>query len=68
MEIPKTEQKIINKFKDKIDKIISEKDRGIYYAMNKIYNSSGNIIGFCNSGDILFPNGLKTILKNFKKN
>ena len=36
--------------------------------MNKgILNCSGNIIGFCNSGDIIYPNGLEKILNNFKK-
>ena len=46
---------IIKKYADKIYKFISEKDSGIYNAMNKgIKLAKGDIIGFLNADDVYF--------------
>ena len=61
--------KKIKIFKKKINLLISEKDKGIYFAMNKGAKiSNGEFILFVNSGDILTKNALKIIKKKFMKN
>lgn len=45
--------KILEGLKGKIDILVSEKDNGIYHAMNKgIEKAGGNVIGILNSDDI----------------
>lgn len=57
-----TTMDIVNKYKDKINKIISEKDSGIYDAMNKgIKMATGDIIGILNSDDLYKS---QTVLKD----
>ncbi len=65
--IDKTVEKIL-KYKKFINLLISEKDNGIYYAMNKgIKLAKGNIIVFVNSGDLLKKNSLQNVSKIFLK-
>ena len=59
----------IKKYKKNINLLISEKDHGIYFAMNKaIKFARGEIIVFVNSGDLLMKNSLKIINNTFSKN
>ena len=60
---------IIKKYKSKINFLISEKDNGLYDAMNKgIKNSKGSIIGILNSDDIYYSNAISTAVKYFINN
>jgi glycosyltransferase involved in cell wall biosynthesis len=61
---------IVNEYKDIVDVIISEKDSGIYDAMNKgIKASSGAIVGILNSDDFFAtPESVELIVNTFVKN
>ena len=61
--------KIIKKYEKKIDLWKSEKDKGIFDAMNKgIKNSKGKIISILNSDDIFYSNALTIVNKYFTTN
>lgn len=50
---------IINRYADKIDKIVSEHDNGIFDAMSKSLNFvSGNWVLFMNAGDMFYNNNV----------
>ena len=59
---------IIDKYSSQIDVLISEKDKGIYDAINKgIKHASGDIVGFLHSDDIFKEsNIIKKICDSFK--
>ena len=58
----------INKYKKDIKYFISEKDKGIYDAMNKgINKAEGDIIGILNADDYYFSNALEIVKNYFEK-
>ena len=59
---------IIEKYKNNIDVLISEKDNGIVDAFNKgIKAANGDVIGIVNSGDWLESDAIKTVIEVFEK-
>ena len=60
---------IIKRYQDYLHYWISEPDNGMYDALNKGFEkSSGEIMGYINSDDILLPNALMTVAKIFHDN
>ena len=62
-------REVLRKYKANISKIISEKDNGLYDALNKgIKIASGEIIGILHSDDVFDNNGVITkVAEVFKK-
>ena len=57
---------IIKKYKKKINFILSEKDRGIWDAMNKgLRHASGDIVCFLNSDDFFYKKSIETVVRYF---
>jgi glycosyltransferase involved in cell wall biosynthesis len=62
-------KKIIKKYRNNKTILISEKDDGIWDAMNKgLKIATGDIVGFLNSDDYYYPHALKTVVKYFNNN
>lgn len=61
---------IIRSYESKIDVFVSEKDNGLYHAMNKgISIASGDVIGILNSDDFYNDcNVLSDVMQNFNNN
>ena len=62
---------LIKKYSSRIDKWVSESDKGIYDAMNKglkFVSDENNIVSFLNSGDTALSNYFKDVEKTFQKN
>lgn len=60
---------VVNEYKDKISKIISEPDKGLYDAINKgIKEATGDVIGLIHSDDFYLDNlVIQRVVDTFKK-
>lgn len=61
---------IVDKYKDKITKVVSERDKGLYDALNKgIALATGDIVGMLHSDDLYESNHVVSdIVKTFENN
>jgi len=58
---------IIRKYEDKIAYWVSEKDYGLYHAMDKgLERAKGDIIGMINADDYYYPNALQTVINTYQ--
>jgi len=59
---------IIKKYESKVDYWESEKDTGIYDAMNKgLALTTGSMIGIINADDYYLPHTVQTVIESYKK-
>lgn len=62
-------QQVIEKYVDQISYYASEKDDGLYYAMNKgIQKATGDIVGIINSDDWYAETAVEDVVKCFCQN
>ncbi len=62
-------EKILNKYKGEIDIVIREKDKGQTDAINKGFKlATGDLVGWINSDDILYPDCVERIVQAYNKN
>jgi glycosyltransferase involved in cell wall biosynthesis len=60
---------IIRKYEKSVDYWISEKDSGMYQAINKgLRRASGDIVAYLNSDDQYYNNTIKSVVQYFKDN
>ncbi|MBL7924535.1 MAG: glycosyltransferase [Bacteroidia bacterium] len=61
---------IAEKYRDKISKIVSEKDKGLYDALNKgIRHATGDVIGMLHSDDLYaHPQVIRHVADTFRNN
>lgn len=58
---------VVEKYRDKIDIIIHEKDKGQSDAINKGFKlATGELVGWINSDDILYPECVEQIVELYK--
>lgn len=61
-------QSVINKYLDKIAYFVSEKDKGLYDALNKgIKKATGDIVGILHSDDLFYStNAIESVVEAFQ--
>lgn len=59
---------IVNRYSDRIDFILSEKDKGISDAFNKgIRNATGDLVVLINSDDYMMPHALEYVASHYEE-
>lgn len=60
---------IVERYKSSISKVVSEKDSGIYNAMNKgLKLATGEIVAILNADDYYYPETIELVVKQFEQN
>ena len=60
---------VVNRYKENINRIVSEEDTGIASAFNKGWRlATGNFVWFVNAGDTILPGAIENVTSNIEKN